>query len=125
MGVTNLGTPVAPVGPGPVQDRLLRSVTDELSDKGFVVAQLDKLVAWARTGSMWPMTFGLACCAVEMMHTACSRYDLDRFGIFFRPSPRQSDVMIVAGTLCNKMAPALRKVYDQMEIGRASCRERV
>jgi NADH-quinone oxidoreductase subunit B len=111
MGVTNLGTPVAP---GPVQNRLMRSVTDELSDKGFVVANLDKLVAWARTGSLWPMTFGLACCAVEMMHTACSRYDLDRFGIFFRPSPRQSDVMIVAGTLTNKMAPPLRKVYDQM-----------
>ncbi|MBM3549758.1 MAG: NADH-quinone oxidoreductase subunit B [Alphaproteobacteria bacterium] len=111
MGVTSLGTPVAP---GPVQDRLLRAVTDELSDKGFVIAQVDKLVAWARTGSLWPMTFGLACCAVEMMHTACSRYDLDRFGIFFRPSPRQSDVMIVAGTLTNKMAPPLRKVYDQM-----------
>jgi NADH-quinone oxidoreductase subunit B len=111
MGVTSLGTPVAP---GPVQDKLLRAVTDELSDKGFVIAQVDKLVAWARTGSLWPMTFGLACCAVEMMHTACSRYDLDRFGIFFRPSPRQSDVMIVAGTLTNKMAPPLRKVYDQM-----------
>ena len=63
---------------------------------------------------MWPMTFGLACCAVEMMHVAASRYDLDRFGIVFRASPRQSDVMIVAGTLTNKMAPALRKVYDQM-----------
>jgi len=60
------------------------------------------------------MTFGLACCAVEMMHVAASRYDLDRFGIVFRASPRQSDVMIVAGTLTNKMAPALRKVYDQM-----------
>ena len=71
-------------------------------------------VNWARTGSLWPMTFGLACCAVEMMHTGASRYDLDRFGVVFRPSPRQSDVMIVAGTLCNKMAPALRKVYDQM-----------
>jgi len=99
---------------GAQQDALLRTVTDEMQDKGFVVAQLDKVVAWARTGSLWPMTFGLACCAVEMMHTACSRYDLDRFGIFFRPSPRQSDVMIVAGTLTNKMAPALRKVYDQM-----------
>ena len=60
------------------------------------------------------MTFGLACCAVEMMQAGASRYDLDRFGIVFRPSPRQSDVMIVAGTLVNKMAPALRKVYDQM-----------
>ncbi len=60
------------------------------------------------------MTFGLACCAVEMMHAGAARYDMDRFGVIFRPSPRQSDVMIVAGTLCNKMAPALRKVYDQM-----------
>ena len=75
---------------------------------------LDKLINWTRTGSLWPMTFGLACCAVEMMHAGAARYDLDRFGIVFRPSPRQSDVMIVAGTLCNKMAPALRKVYDQM-----------
>jgi NADH-quinone oxidoreductase subunit B len=106
--------PGALLRPGPEQDALLRTVTDEMTEKGFVVAQLDKLVAWARTGSLWPMTFGLACCAVEMMHTAASRYDLDRFGIVFRPSPRQSDVMIVAGTLCNKMAPALRKVYDQM-----------
>ncbi|MFQ5971772.1 MAG: NuoB/complex I 20 kDa subunit family protein [Alphaproteobacteria bacterium] len=102
------------LAPGTAEDAVLRSVTDELADKGFVVAQLDKLVAWARTGSLWPMTFGLACCAVEMMHTAASRYDLDRFGVLFRATPRQSDVMIVAGTLCNKMAPALRKVYDQM-----------
>ncbi|EIE26621.1 NADH-quinone oxidoreductase [Coccomyxa subellipsoidea C-169] len=80
----------------------------------FVVSKVDALVNWAREGSMWPMTFGLACCAVEMMHTGAARYDLDRFGIIFRPSPRQSDVMIVAGTLTNKMAPALRKVYDQM-----------
>ena len=65
---------------------------------------------------MWPMTFGLACCAVEMMHSGAARYDLDRFGIIFRPSPRQSDVMIVAGTLTNKMAPALRKVYDQVRV---------
>ena len=80
----------------------------------FVVSKLDSLVNWARQGSMWPMTFGLACCAVEMMHVGAARYDLDRFGIIFRPSPRQSDVMIVAGTLTNKMAPALRKVYDQV-----------
>ena len=85
-----------------------------LQKKGFVVASADAVMNWARTGSMWPMTFGLACCAVEMMHAGAARYDLDRFGIIFRPSPRQSDVMIVAGTLCNKMAPALRKVYDQM-----------
>src|SRR5216110_1446859 len=85
-----------------------------LLEKGFVTTSLDAVINWARNGSMWPMAFGLACCAVEMMHTAASRYDLDRFGVVFRPSPRQSDVMIVAGTLCNKMAPALRKVYDQM-----------
>jgi NADH-quinone oxidoreductase subunit B len=103
-----------PLTPGPAQDAVLKAVTDEISDKGFVVAQLDKVVNWARTGSLWPMTFGLACCAVEMMHTYMSRYDLDRFGVVPRASPRQSDVMIVAGTLCNKMAPALRKVYDQM-----------
>jgi len=83
-------------------------------EKGFVTTKADDLINWARTGSMWPVTFGLACCAVEMMHAGASRYDLDRFGIVFRPSPRQSDVMIVAGTLTNKMAPALRKVYDQM-----------
>ncbi len=84
-------------------------------DKGFVVTSADTIINYARTGSLWPMTFGLACCAVEMMHAALPRYDLDRFGAgAFRPSPRQSDVMIVAGTLCNKMAPALRKVYDQM-----------
>ncbi len=84
-------------------------------EKGFVVTTADTLINYARTGSLWPMTFGLACCAVEMMHAALPRYDLDRFGAgAFRPSPRQSDLMIVAGTLCNKMAPALRKVYDQM-----------
>jgi len=99
---------------GAAQDELMARLADEISDKGFIVAQMDKLAAWAQTGSIWPMTFGLACCAIEMMHTACARYDLDRFGVVFRPSPRQSDVMIVAGTLTNKMAPALRKVYDQM-----------
>lgn len=80
----------------------------------YVLSSLDHLVNWARKGSLWPMTFGLACCAVEMMHAGAARYDLDRFGMLFRPSPRQSDVMIVAGTLTNKMAPALRRVYDQM-----------
>ena len=103
-----------PMPPGAEQDALLTNVMGELDDKGFVVANLDKLVNWARSGSLWPMSFGLACCAVEMMQAAASRYDMDRFGVVFRPSPRQSDVMIVAGTLCNKMAPALRKVYDQM-----------
>ena len=80
----------------------------------FIVSKLDSLVNWARKGSLWPVSFGLACCAVEMMQCASTRYDLDKFGIILRPSPRQSDVMIVAGTLTNKMAPALRKVYDQI-----------
>lgn len=84
-------------------------------EKGFVTTSLDTVINYTRTGSIWPMTFGLACCAVEMMHSAAARYDIARFGAeVFRPSPRQSDLMIVAGTLCNKMAPALRKVYDQM-----------
>jgi len=83
--------------------------------EGFATTSYDAVVNWAKTGSIWPMTFGLACCAVEMMHAAAARYDISRFGSeVFRASPRQSDLMIVAGTLCNKMAPALRKVYDQM-----------
>ncbi len=86
----------------------------QLAGQGYLTTTADRLVNWARTGSLWPMTFGLACCAVEMMHAGAARYDLDRFGVIFRPSPRQSDVMIVAGTLVNKMAPALRRVYDQM-----------
>ena len=115
MANAQLNSPsMRPLPPGAEQDHVLKSVTDELSDRGFVVAQVDKLVNWARTGSLWPMTFGLACCAVEMMHAYMARYDLDRFGVVPRGTPRQSDVMIVAGTLTNKMAPALRKVYDQM-----------
>jgi len=80
----------------------------------FALARADDLMNWARKGSLWPLTFGLACCAVEMMHIAAPRYDMDRFGVVFRASPRQADVIIVAGTLTNKMAPALRRVYDQM-----------
>ncbi len=89
-------------------------IDGKFKSNGFVTANIDNAVNWARTSSLWPMTFGLACCAVEMMQTGASRFDLDRFGIIFRPSPRQSDLMIVAGTLTNKMASALRKVYDQM-----------
>lgn len=103
-----------PIPPGAVQNQIIQNATDELQNKGFIVSKVDDLLDWARTGSLWPMTFGLACCAVEMIHSYMSRYDLDRFGVIPRPSPRQSDVMIVAGTLTNKMAPALRKVYDQM-----------
>jgi NADH-quinone oxidoreductase subunit B len=98
----------------PEQDELLANISGTLVDKGFVVANLDSLVNWARKGSLWPMTFGLACCAIEMMQAYVSRYDLDRFGVVPRASPRQADVIIVAGTLTNKMAPAFRKVYDQM-----------
>lgn len=93
------------------EDELLNN---ELSNRGFLLTKIDDVIGWARSNSLWPMTFGLACCAVEMMQAAASRYDMDRFGMLFRPSPRQSDLMIVAGTLTNKMAPALRKVYDQM-----------
>ncbi|CAG7838477.1 unnamed protein product [Allacma fusca] len=80
----------------------------------YALARLDDLMNWGRKNSLWPLTFGLACCAVEMMHIAAPRYDMDRFGVVFRASPRQADCIIVAGTLTNKMAPALRKVFDQM-----------
>ena len=81
---------------------------------GIVQAPLDLLLAAGRKSSLWPMTFGLACCAIEMIATYMSHYDLDRFGIVPWPSPRQSDVMIVAGTVTKKMAPAVKLLYDQM-----------
>jgi hypothetical protein len=80
----------------------------------YVFTTIDKLINWSRTSSLWPMTFGLACCVVEMMHMATPRYDQDRIGIVIRASPRQADIMIVAGTQINKVAPSLRKVYDQV-----------
>lgn len=80
-----------------------------------MITPANSLISWARKGSLWPLTFGLACCAVEMMHATVSRYDFDRFGIIFRASPRQADLIIVAGTLTNKMAPALRRLYDQTQ----------
>ena len=95
-------------------DPYFDGVSQQLADKGFVTAAADDLITWARTGSLMWMTFGLACCAVEMIQASMPRYDLERYGAAPRASPRQSDVMIVAGTLVNKMAPALRKVYDQM-----------
>ena len=85
-----------------------------MNNKGYILTTVNDVINWSRTGSLYWMTFGLACCAVEMMHTSLPRYDLERFGAIPRGSPRQSDLMIVAGTLTNKMAPALRKVYDQM-----------
>ena len=87
---------------------------EPIQQPGFAVLQYQQLVQWARGNSVWPLSFGLACCGVEMMHFIGSRYDFDRFGFVLRASPRQADVMIVAGTLCNKMAPALRAVYDLM-----------
>ena len=91
-----------------------KDLAKDFAEKGFITTSTDNLINWARTGSLHWMTFGLACCAVEMMQTSMPRYYLERFGAAPRASPRQSDVMIVAGTLTNKMAPALRKVYDQM-----------
>ena len=79
-----------------------------------IKSKVFSLINWARHGSFYPLTFGLACCAVEMMHAAVSRYDFDRFGIFFRASPRHADLVIVAGTLTYKMAPALRRIYEQV-----------
>src|SRR5262249_23194645 len=98
----------------PAVDPFFTNVKSELYDKGFLVATADNLIAWARTGSLMWMQFGLACCAIEMMQMAMPRYDVERFGFAPRSSTGQCDVMIIAGTLVNKMAPALRKVYDQM-----------
>lgn len=81
---------------------------------GLVITKLDDLLNWARLSSVWPMGFGLACCAIEMMATYASGYDLDRFGVIPRASPRQSDVMLVAGTVTFKMADRVRRLYDQM-----------
>ncbi|MER3395876.1 MAG: NADH-quinone oxidoreductase subunit B [Acidimicrobiia bacterium] len=81
----------------------------------ILTTQLEKLVAWARKSSVFPATFGLACCAIEMMATGAAHYDLSRFGMeVFRASPRQADLMIVAGRVSQKMAPVLRQIYDQM-----------
>ena len=125
MGLSqSSGTVVAPAAKGLVDpntgkpvgsnDPFFLDVNDQLADKGFLVTSTDELINWARTGSLMWMTFGLACCAVEMIQGAMPRYDFERFGFAPRASPRQSDVIIVAGTLTNKMAPAFRKVYDQM-----------
>ncbi len=88
-------------------------IDGKLSDN-FVTAKFDSLVAWARKSSLWPMTFGLACCAIEMMASGAARYDFDRFGVIFRATPRQSDVIIVAGTVTHKMGDAILRVYNQM-----------
>ena len=97
-----------------LHDKFFEAVNTEVTEQGFLTASLDDVITWARTGSLMWMTFGLACCAVEMIQASMPRYDLERFGMAPRASPRQSDLMIVAGTLTNKMAAPLRKVYDQM-----------
>jgi NADH-quinone oxidoreductase subunit B len=90
-------------------------VEQKLGNMGVVTARLEDLVNWGRTGAMWPMLFGLACCAIEMMASQAATYDMSRFGMeLMRASPRQSDLMIVAGRVTRKMAPVLRRLYDQM-----------
>lgn len=90
-------------------------VEQKLGEMGVVTARLEDLVNWGRTNAMWPMLFGLACCAIEMMATQAATYDASRFGMeLMRPSPRQADLMIVAGRVSRKMAPVLRRLYDQM-----------
>ncbi|MFV9510414.1 NuoB/complex I 20 kDa subunit family protein [Tepidibacillus sp. LV47] len=83
-------------------------------ERNVLLTTLEQIKGWARSNSLWPLTFGLACCAIEMMGTGASHYDFDRFGVIFRASPRQADVMMVAGTVTKKMAPLVRRLYDQM-----------
>jgi NADH-quinone oxidoreductase subunit B len=102
---------------GAAMDFSLESISPEEREelnRNVFMTTLEQVKAWARSNSLWPLTFGLACCAIEMMGTGGSHYDLDRFGVIFRTSPRQSDVMIVAGTVTKKMAPLLRRLYEQM-----------
>ena len=97
-----------------MENQALNTVLPKTGETGIVVTKVDDLLNWARLSSIWPMGFGLACCAIEMMATYASGYDLDRFGVIPRASPRQSDVMIVAGTVTFKMADRVRRLYDQM-----------
>lgn len=97
----------------PIQKEL-KQLKGSPNQAEYVTSRIDDILNYVRANSMWPLTFGLACCAMEMMHFAASRYDMDRYGIVFRATPRQADLMIVAGTLTNKMAPAMRLVFDQM-----------
>ena len=90
-------------------------VLDQRFEKNFMITSVDYVFNWARKSALWPLTFGLACCAIEMIASTTSRFDMARFGAeVFRPSPRQADLMIVAGRVSQKMAPVLRRIYDQM-----------
>ena len=88
-------------------------VEETLGDN-IITTSLDAIVNWSRANSLWPLTFGLACCAIEMMATGAARFDLDRFGVLFRASPRQADVIVIAGTVTKKMLPVIETVYEQM-----------
>ena len=93
----------------------LKDLKVELSKQGIFTTTLEELYNWGRKNSVWPLTFGLACCAIEMIATSMARYDIARFGAeVFRPSPRQADLMIVAGTVTKKMAPQVVRLYNQM-----------
>ena len=90
-------------------------VLDQRFEKNFMISSVDYVFNWARKSAIWPLTFGLACCAIEMIASTTSRFDIARFGAeVFRPSPRQSDLMIVSGTVTLKMAPVVKRIYDQM-----------
>jgi NADH-quinone oxidoreductase subunit B len=103
------------VGSDQSRAQILRATFGEQQHEGVVLTQLDKVVNWVRKNSIWPMTFGLACCAIEMMSMGAARFDIARFGAeVFRPSPRQSDLMIIAGRVSQKMAPVIRELYMQM-----------
>ena len=96
-------------------DRDLRDAEEAEFARSLLITTVEKAIAWARSSSIWPATFGLACCAIEMMHTVTPRYDIARFGAeVFRASPRQADLMIVSGRVAQRMAPVLRRIYDQM-----------
>ena len=126
MGVEVARDPNAPFAPeGQLPDRaFLDDLSAEVQDKGFLVTSTEELFQWARTGSLWWMTFGLACCAVEMIHVNMPRYDLERFGAAPRASPRQSDVMIVAGAILLQSVPATIITSDWRGLARGAAPNR-
>jgi NADH-quinone oxidoreductase subunit B len=114
MGIKNPWEPVQTVSNNQTP-RLSRQLHVKNGEAGILTTQVSKLIGWGRSASLWPVSFGLACCAIEMMSTSADRFDISRFGAeVFRASPRQADLMIVAGRCSIKMAPVLRQIYDQM-----------